>query len=52
MAQGRGGIPGAIRMHSGPIAQHDSPGTPSDQVYHSDGDFDPPLGTGSYLRLT
>ncbi len=50
MAEGRGGLPGSIRMHTGPIAQHDAPGTPSGMTYHSDGEFD--RDGGSYLRLT
>ena len=50
MAEGRGALPGNIRMHTGPIAQQDAPGTPSGMIYHSDGEFD--RDGGSYLRLT
>ena len=50
MKQGRGGLPGDIRMHSGPIAQEDEGGTSSSMAYHSDGEFD--RDGGSYLRLT
>jgi ectoine hydroxylase-related dioxygenase (phytanoyl-CoA dioxygenase family) len=50
MSQGRGGLPGTIRMHTGPIAQQDAPGTPSGMAYHSDGEFD--RDGGSYLRLS